>query len=129
MIQIKKINSWIKQVGLVGMIFIYAPALFAATDWFPKVAAADDMSTGGKSAMTILANLVKQGMTILLFIVAVVMFTKFISTVSHGIEEAKKNEGGSLTVFANFAVMGIVYLTISIATGYLGYSVITKFQL
>jgi hypothetical protein len=107
----------------------YAPAMMAANDWFPKVPAADDMSTGGKSAMTITSNYVKQGMSLILFIVSVGMFVKFISTVSHGIEEAKKSEGGSLAVFGTFTVMAIVYLAISIATGYLGYTIITRFQL
>ena len=107
----------------------YAPITLAANDWFPKVPAADDMSTGGKSAMTITSNYVKQGMSLILFIAAVGMFVKFISTVSHGIEEAKKSEGGSLTVFGTFTVMAIVYLAISVATGYLGYTIITRFQI
>jgi hypothetical protein len=116
-------------VGLALVSLSYAPVLLANSDWFPKVAASDDLTTGNKSAMTVLSEVIKKGLMILLFIVSVVMFTKFIATVSHGIEEAKKSEGGSLAVFANFAVMGIVYLTISIATGYLGYTVITKFSI
>ena len=47
----------------------------------------------------------------------------------NGIEEAKKSEGGSLAVFGTFTVMAIIYLAISIATGYLGYNIITKFQI
>ena len=129
MIDATKMNRWALKTGLILMNFSYAPALFADSSWFPKVAASDDMSTGNKSAMTVLANVVKQGLMILLFIVSVVMFTKFIATVSHGIEEAKKHEGGSMAVFANFAVMGIIYLVISIATGYLGYTIITNFKL
>ena len=107
----------------------YAPITLAANDWFPKVPAADDMSAGGKSAMTIAGNYVKQGMSLILFIASVGMFVKFISTVSHGIEEAKKSENGSLTVFGTFTVMAIVYLAISVATGYLGYTIITRFQI
>lgn len=130
MIDATKMNRWALKAGLVLMHLSYAPALFAAdSGWFPKVAASDDMTSGNKSAMTVLSNVVKQGLSILLFIVSVVMFTKFIATVSHGIEEAKKHEGGSLAVFANFAVMGIIYLVISIATGYLGYTIITNFKL
>lgn len=124
-----KMNRWALKAGLVLMHLSYAPVLFADSDWFPKVAASDDMTSGNKSAMTVLSNVVKQGLMILLFIVSVVMFTKFIATVSHGIEEAKKHEGGSMAVFANFAVMGIIYLVISIATGYLGYTIITNFKL
>jgi hypothetical protein len=129
MIDATKMNPWALKASLVLMHLSYAPALFADSNWFPKVAASDDMTSGNKSAMTVLSNVVKQGLMILLFIVSVVMFTKFIATVSHGIEEAKKHEGGSMAVFANFAVMGIIYLVISIATGYLGYTIITKFQL
>ena len=125
----KKMSPWSFNAGLLLVNLCYAPALFAESNWFPKVAASDDMTTGNKSAMTVLSNVVKQGLMILLFIVSVVMFTKFIATVSHGIEEAKKHEGGSMAVFANFAVMGIIYLAISIATGYLGYTIITKFSL
>lgn len=108
---------------------LYAPITLAANDWFPKVPAADDMSAGGKSAMAVTSNYVKQGMSLILFIVSVGMFVKFIATVSHGIEEAKKSENGSLAVFGTFTVMAIIYLAISIATGYLGYTIITKFQL
>ena len=129
MIDATKMNRWVLKAGIVLMHLSYAPALFADSGWFPKVAASDDMMSGNKSAMTVLSNVVKQGLMILLFIVSVVMFTKFIATVSHGIEEAKKHEGGSLAVFANFAVMGIIYLVISIATGYLGYTIITNFKL
>ena len=118
-----------QRMGSTLLALTYAPFTFAANDWFPKVPAADDMSSGGKSAMTIASNYVKQGMSLILFIVSVGMFVKFISTVSHGIEEAKKNEGGSLTVFGTFAVMAIIYLAISIATGYLGYTIITRFQI
>ncbi|KTD78886.1 MULTISPECIES: hypothetical protein [Legionella] len=125
----RTINRWALSASLALVNLSYAPALWADSGWFPKVAASDDMTQGNKSAMTVLSNVVRQGLMILLFIVSVVMFTKFISTISHGIEEAKKHEGGSLAVFANFAVMGIVYLTISIATGYLGYTVIDKFKL
>ena len=119
----------LKHLSLGLTSLIYTPFIYAANDWFPKVPAADDMTNGGKSAMTITGNYVKQGMSLILFIVAVGMFVKFIATVSHGIEEAKKNEGGGLAVFGTFAVMAIIYLAISIATGYLGYSIITKFQI
>jgi len=104
--------------------------LFAeGNGWFPKVPAADNMASNGKSAMTVTSNYVKQGMSLILFIVAVGMFIKFIATVSHGIEEAKKSEGGSLAVFGTFTVMAIIYLAISIATGYLGYNIISNFQI
>jgi hypothetical protein len=118
-----------QRVVITLITLAYAPVMLAANDWFPKVPASDDMSTGGKSAMTITSNYVKQGMSLILFIAAVGMFVKFISTVSHGIEEAKKSENGSLTVFGTFTVMAIVYLAISVATGYLGYTIITKFQI
>ena len=119
----------IRRLCLALIRLNYAPALLAGNDWFPKVPAADDMSSNGKSAMTVTGNYVKQGMSLILFIVSVGMFIKFIATVSHGIEEAKKNEGGSLAVFGTFTVMAIIYLAISIATGYLGYNIVTKFQI
>lgn len=122
-----KIKFW--QTTFILLNFIYTSSLFAATDWFPKVSAADDMSAGDKSAMVIAANYIKQGMALILFIACVSMFIKFISTISHGIEEAKRNEGGSITTFGTYSVMAIVYLAVSIATGYVGYTIITKFQI
>ena len=108
----------------------YAPVLLAeSSGWFPQVPASDNIVGNGKTAMTVTGHYVKQGMSLILFIVAVGMFIKFIATVSHGIEEAKKSEGGSIAVFGTFTVMAIIYLAISIATGYLGYNIITKFQI
>ena len=120
-------NSWMT-CGL-ACTSLYSSSLFAGTEWFPKVPSADDMSTGSKSGMTIMATYVKQGMGIILFIACVMMFIKFITTVSHGIEESKKSEVGSVTTFGSYTVMAIIYLAMSIATGYVGYSVITKFTI
>ena len=107
---------------------IYAPTLFAAESWFPKISDADNIGDGSKNMMSVTGNYVKQGLGLLLFITAVVTFIKFITTVQHGIEESKKNEG-SMVAFGTFAVMGITYLAISIASGYVGYSMITKFKI
>lgn len=120
-------NLW--QTGCLALCSMYTSSLFAAAEWFPKAPSADDMSTGGKSAMDIAANYVKKGMGIILFITCVMMFIKFITTVAHGIEESKKSEGGSVTTFGSYTVMAIIYLAMSIATGYVGYSVITKFAI
>ena len=122
------IRTITKHAVLALTAITYAP-ITLANSWFPKVPNADDLTTGTKSAMGITSNYVKQGMSLILFIVSVGMFVKFIATVSHGIEEAKKSENGSLAVFGTFTVMAIIYLAISIATGYLGYTIITKFQL
>ncbi|HAT6341985.1 TPA: hypothetical protein JBD21_12695 [Legionella pneumophila subsp. pneumophila] len=105
----------------------YAPALFA-DNWFPKISNADDISDGNKSMMTVTGNYVRQGLGLLLFIAAVMSFIKFITTIQHGIEESKKNDG-SMVAFGTFAVMGITYLAISIVAGYVGYSMITKFKI
>lgn len=105
----------------------YAPALLA-DNWFPKISNADDISDGSKSMMTVAGNYVRQGLGLLLFIAAVTSFIKFITTVQHGIEESKKNDG-SMIAFGTFAVMGITYLAISIVAGYIGYTMTTKFKL
>lgn len=126
----KNMGQLCRKAGIAWMGLVYAPALFSADNgWFPRVDAVNDMTKDGNSPMKVFANVVKQGLMILLFIVSAVMFVKFISTISHGIEEAKKSEGGSLAVFANYAVMGIIYMSMSIVTGYLGYSIITNFKL
>jgi hypothetical protein len=123
----KKIKSYCKHAALTFSCFFYAPIIMAADTWFPKISDADNISDGSHSMMEVMGNYIKQGLSILMFITAVVTFIKFISTVQHGIEESKKNEG-SMVAFGTFAVMGITYLAISIASGYVGYSMITKFK-
>jgi len=117
----------LKRVGLCLISLNYAPALFA-DNWFPKISDADNIGDGNKSMMSVTGNYVKQGLGLLMFIAAVMSFIKFITTIQHGIEESKKNEG-SMVAFGTFAVMGITYLTISIVAGYVGYSMITKFKI
>ena len=124
---IATIKQWGKRMSLGLMTLNYAPALFA-DNWFPRIFNADDISDGSKSMMSVTGNYVKQGLGLLLFIAAVMSFIKFITTVQHGIEESKKNDG-SMVAFGTFAVMGITYLAISIVAGYVGYSMITKFKI
>jgi len=124
---ITTVKRWGQRLGLGLMTLNYAPALFA-DNWFPKISNADDISDGNKSLMTVTGNYVRQGLGLLLFIAAVMSFIKFITTVQHGIEESKKNDG-SMVAFGTFAVMGITYLAISIVAGYVGYSMITKFKI
>lgn len=126
MVEKKKVNNWGVTLVLTLMNWCYAPGIFAA-DWFPKVAVTDDMTKGG--IMKVVISEAKTGLMILLFFISVALFVKFISTVSHGIEEAKKVEGGSLAVFANYAVMGVLYLSMGIASAYVGYTMITNFSI
>lgn len=123
----KKIRSYTKRLALIFSTGFYAPMMMAADTWFPKISDADNIGDGSRSMMEVMGNYVKQGLGILMFITAVVTFIKFITTVQHGIEESKKNEG-SMVAFGTFAVMGITYLAVSIASGYVGYSMITKFK-
>jgi hypothetical protein len=125
--QINQLRRWTERLSLAFISLNYAPALLAE-NWFPKVSNADDISDGNKSLMTVTSNYVKQGLGLLLFIASVISFIKFITTVQHGIEEAKKNDG-SMVSFGMFAVMGITYLAISIVAGYVGYLMITKFKI
>ena len=119
----------IKQATFLCLTQIaYSPLLLADSVWFPKISDADNIGDGSRNMMSVTANYVKQGLSLLLFITAVVTFIKFITTIQHGIEESKKSEG-SMVAFGTFAVMGITYLAISIASGYVGYSMITKFQI
>ena len=108
---------------LAGLCFM--PAVHAS-DWFPK-ALVNNMADN-KDAMTIFADILKKGFTILLFVLCLVTFFKFVTTVSHGIEEAKKNEGGLLAVFSSYAIMAFIFLTISLVCGYLGFNVVSKFS-
>ncbi|MBA2656840.1 MAG: hypothetical protein H0U70_07610 [Tatlockia sp.] len=120
-------KQFCQKISLSLIAMNYAPALFADS-WFPRISNADDISDGSKSLMSVTTNYVKQGLSLLLFIAAVFSFIKFITTVQHGIEESKKNDG-SMVAFGTFAVMGITYLAISIVAGYVGYTMITKFKL
>lgn len=124
---VASMKFWSQRMGLGLITLNYAPALFA-DNWFPKISNADDISDGNKSMMTVTSNYVRQGLGLLLFIAAVMSFIKFITTIQHGIEESKKNDG-SMVAFGTFAVMGITYLAISIVAGYVGYSMITKFKI
>ena len=123
----QKLKQLGRRVGLSLIGLNYAPALFA-DNWFPKISDADNIGDGNKSMMSVTGTYVKQGLGLLMFIAAVMSFIKFITTIQHGIEESKKNEG-SMVAFGTFAVMGITYLTISIVSGYVGYSMITKFKI
>ena len=122
-----KLKQLGRRVGICLMSLNYAPSLFA-DNWFPKISDADNIGDGSKSMMSVTGTYVKQGLGLLMFIAAVMSFIKFITTIQHGIEESKKNEG-SMVAFGTFAVMGITYLTISIVAGYVGYSRITKFKI
>jgi len=121
------LSQWLQKISIGFITLNYAPALFADS-WFPKISNADDISDGTKSMMSVAGNYVRQGLGLLLFIAAVMTFIKFITTVQHGIEESKKNDG-SMIAFGTFAVMGITYLAISIVAGYVGYTMITKFKI
>ncbi len=125
--KLKKVKTQLKHLAMTFSCCFYAPMMMAADTWFPKISDADDIGNGRHSMMEVMGNYVKQGLSILMFITAVVTFIKFITTVQHGIEESKKNEG-SMVAFGTFAVMGITYLAVSIASGYVGYSMITKFK-
>ena len=124
----QKLKQLGRRAGLCLLSLNYAPAMFAAEGWFPKISDADNIGDGSKSMMSVTGNYVKQGLGLLMFIAAVMSFIKFITTIQHGIEESKKNDG-SMVAFGTFAVMGITYLTISIVAGYVGYSMITKFKI
>lgn len=123
----QKLKQLGQRVGLCLIGLNYAPAIFADS-WFPKISDADNIGDGNKSMMSVAGNYVKQGLGLLMFIAAVMSFIKFISTIQHGIEESKKNDG-SMVAFGTFAVMGITYLTISVVAGYVGYAMITKFKI
>lgn len=124
----ENMKKFCRKTGLVWMGLVYAPVLFA-DGFIPRPPAAEDMTKAGNSPFSVTVSLVVKALTFLLFVVTVLTFINFVSTVSHGIEAAKKSEEGSMTVFAKYAVMAIVYLSISLATGYLGYYIITNFKL
>lgn len=109
---------------LIASNLFFSETLYA---WFPTTLVKAEVDN--KDAMSIFVSFLKKGFTILLFIVSLLTFFKFISTVTHGIEEAKKNEGGMMAVFASYAVMAMIYLTICMVCAYLGFNVVSQFQL
>lgn len=120
-------KNTLRSIYIGALNLCYAPVLLADS-WFPKISEADNIGNGTRSMMSVAGTYVKQGLGLLMFIAAVVTFIKFITTVQHGIEESKKNEG-SMVAFGTFAVMAITYLAVSIVSGYVGYTMITKFKI
>ncbi|STX55524.1 Uncharacterised protein [Legionella beliardensis] len=98
-----------------------------AADWFPT--ALVGKNTTNKEAMLVFSDLLVKGFKILLFVVCIVSFYQFVMTVSHGIEAAKKSEGGLMAVFSSYAVMSFIYLSISIVCAYFGFTAVTNFSL
>lgn len=120
-------SNLVQKATLAFISLNYAPALFAK-DWFPKVEASDDMTQKGNSAMKVLSSNMKKGLALLLLAVCAGSLFKFVSTVSHGIEEAKKSENGSIAIFANYTIMAALYLAMSIGSGYVALSMINNFE-
>lgn len=128
----RKISTWIEGISakvswLIASAFMLLTNTAQAGDWFPK-ALVDQKSTN-KEAMVMFSDIIVKGFKILLFVVCIVTFVKFVTTVSHGIEEAKKNEGGLMAVFTSYAVMSFIYLSISIVCAYLGFTAVSNFSL
>lgn len=116
-------NTQKYSIALAGLCLTSA---VHAGDWFPKALVKD--AQGDKDALTMFGDLLKKGFTLMLFVVCLLTFFKFVTTVSHGIEEAKKNEGGLLAVFSSYAIMSFIYLSISLTCAYLGFNVVSKFS-
>ncbi len=64
-----------RSIYLSLISLFYAPAIFAADAWFPKISDADNIGDASKNMMTVTGNYVKQGLGLLLFITAVVSFS------------------------------------------------------
>lgn len=108
-------------------LFTYQIQSFAV-DWMIKVKDAEDLIQGNKTSIDVAMEYCKKGMSILLFTVSFFVLISFVKTISHGIEEAKKNENVSIMVFSTYSVMATIYLSIGLATGYMGYAILTKFS-
>ncbi|EHL30515.1 hypothetical protein [Legionella drancourtii] len=127
---LNKMKHYAMNVGLLLIHLSYAPALLAEENkWLIQVGADEDMGRNGNTVMTVLTNVFKKGAMLILFALSVLSFIKFIQTILHGIDEAKKSQGGSMAEFTNYAVMGILCLTLSIAAAYGAYTMVTKFKL
>ena len=107
--------------------FSLTTAVHAAANWFPESLV--NIKSANKDSMTMLGELAVSGSKVMFFMLCVYAFYKCVMTISHGIEEAKKNEGGLMAVFGVHTVMAFMYLTISITCGYLGFTMATKFSL
>lgn len=100
---------------------------YADDSWFPTSFVGKNVTN--KDGMTVFSNLLVSGFKLLLFAICIYSFYQFVMTISHGIESAKKNEGGLMAVFSSYAVMSIIYLVISIVCAYIGFTAVTKFGL
>ena len=105
---------------------LFTPFAYA-DQWFPT--AFVGKNTTNQEGMVVFSGLLVNGFKILLFAACVYTFYQFVMTVSHGIEIAKKSEGGLMAVFSSYAVISIIYLSISIACAYIGFVAVSKFSL
>ncbi|STX81567.1 Uncharacterised protein [Legionella busanensis] len=123
----KKIGAKSIAGGIITVASSLLTASVQAADWFPT--ALVGKNTTNKEAMVVFSDLLVKGFKILLFVVCIVSFYQFVMTVSHGIEAAKKSEGGLMAVFSSYAVMSFIYLSISIVCAYFGFTAVTNFNL
>lgn len=113
--------------GVATLGLLFSSEGFAAKEWFPKTYVQSFVDN--KDGMTAFSEIVVKGLKVLLLCVSVGALFKFASTVSHGIDEAKKAEGGMMAVFSTYAAMSLVYLLLSLGTAYLAVGVLGNFSL
>ncbi|WP_051555222.1 hypothetical protein [Legionella fairfieldensis] len=111
---------------LIAGLCAIAPNASANDDWFPTTFVG---TVTNKEGMTFFSEKLIQGFKLLLFAICIYCFYQFVLTVSHGIEAAKKSESGLMAVFSSYAVMSFLYLAISIASAYFGFTAVSKFSL
>ena len=124
----KKLSLRMKHLwsSLITSLSLISLPLYA-DGWFPTSLV--EKNTANKDGMTLFSTLLVKGFKILIFVVCIFSFYQFVMTISHGIEAAKKSEGGLMAVFSSYAVMSFIYLSISIVCAYLGFTAVSNFSL
>ena len=111
-------------VGTIGLC--YGQVGFAGL--IPKFKGADDIASGKKGVLDVFADNVKTGMSILVFIAAIVSIVYGTETCLQGVREAQKNEA-SIGTLARYIVSGFIGVVLGLLLCYLAWSILVGFDI
>jgi len=111
-------------VGFIGLC--YGQVGFAGL--IPKFKGADDIANGTKDGLDLLADKAKTGMSILVFIVAVVSIVYGAETCMQGVREGQKNEA-SIGTLARYIVTGVIGVVLGLLLCYLAWYILAGFDI
>ena len=111
-------------VGFIGLC--YGQVGFAGL--IPKFKGSDDMASGKTDGLDLFADKAKTGMSILVFIIAIVSIVYGAETCLQGVREAQKNEA-SIGTLARYMVSGFIGVVLGLCLCYLAWSILVNFDI